>query len=163
MGEVAEAHRKRDGADGMARIAGTSQHVAGLQQALLAHEGREGRAFALEQHVDVARAQPMVGSDILHGEAGCREIFADVGLDGVEPCSAHAARECERCAIARRAERQRHQVVYMRDRKRDEEVSTGSLRASVISAEVSVPVLSVHNTDMAPSACLGSFATVRSG
>ena len=60
MGEVAEARGKGDRADGLPTVAGISQQIAGVQQSLLSHESREGRALPLEQHMDVARGQPVV-------------------------------------------------------------------------------------------------------
>ena len=104
----------------MPGVAGTSQHIAGVQQSLLSDESRESGALALEQHVDVARAEPVVCRDALHRKVVHCEVFADVGLDCTEPCCTHAAPKRKRDAIPRGAERKSHEGVYMRGHKRDE-------------------------------------------
>src|SRR5262245_61383146 len=82
----------------------------GSREALLAHELRERRAVSIEEHLNVARRDPVPRRHSADAQPWAAKMAEDVRLDGLEPCSTETARACELGGVASGADCQGNQI-----------------------------------------------------
>ena len=132
MGQIREARVKRDGRNGAAAKAGIGQKAVGQFQTPRQHEFREGRAFRLEELMDIAGADPVAGGDRADRHVSITESVRDVRLDRLQACGSHAAFRRRGFGIPISADAQRDEV---EDVGGDRVAETGRLRAFAVGNE----------------------------